>query len=188
MINYRKYYWLYSLIQIVIAIVIAWQFHFYNNAGELMGLIGIVLTTIALLIAILEIAMLRNITEAAQFAVNLALGRITEIMSVSDISKGIKTAYDIQKYLRSSEYVMAHIRMQDLKFIAIPLKNDKRFHALDASIKLPDILSKLSIDINNLDSVITGTKNKSIDIIKMNGNLEDLVSTLIEYENFIKTN
>ncbi len=186
MIDFRKYYWLLCTCSTIIGTTIAWIFKFYEDKGALTALVDVTLTFIALTIAILEILELRNIAESSRLAVEGALGRITELFSVADITKGIKTAYDIQKYLRSNEFHIAHIRMQDLKSIVIPLKNDKRFEALDLSKQLPDILFTLSVDIKNVESTISGLKNKSMDITKMNGNLENLVSVLIEYENYIK--
>lgn len=187
MTNYRKYYTVISIATIIIASFIAWHFKFYEDKGEMTALIDVSLTSIALIIAILEILMVRSITESSNKAVSVALGRIAEIVSVSDISRGIKTAYEIQKYLRSEQSVIAHIRMQDLKFIIIPLKSDQRFSCLDASKRLPNVVSTLTIDINNLESILNREKNKVINVSKINSNLEELVSILIEYENLIKS-
>jgi hypothetical protein len=185
--NYRPYYRWISLIILAVGIIIAWTLNFYKNEGELVALIDVTLTSIALIIAILEILMVRNITESSNEAVKIALVRISEIFSISDISKGIKIAYDIQKYLRSTSYIIAHLRMQDLKSIVIPLKNDNRFKDLEVAKKLPDMFSTLSIDINNIDLFVNEKKKQTLDISKINSNLEELVSILLEFENHIKT-
>jgi len=187
MIDFRRYYLWISVVILLVASIIAFSLKFYESKEAITALIDVTLTSIALIIAILEILMVRTIAENSQIAVQGALNRISEIFSVADISKGIKLAYDIQKYLRSNDYASAHIRLQDLKSIVIPLKNDKRFETLPLSKELPNFLSTLSIDINNLDVVLSGTKTKSIDTIKINGNLENLVSVLLEYENQIKS-
>lgn len=187
MINYRKYYLPIFIVVLVIAYYIAWQFDYYSSKEAITALIDVTLTTIALVIAILEILMVRSISDESRIAVTSALNRITEIFSIADIAKGIRMAYDIQKYIQGDEFFVAHIRMQDLKSIIIPLKNDKKFQDIEFSSKLSEALLTLSVDINNLNLLLNGSKPKQIDKVKMNLNLENLVTILTEYDNYIKT-
>ena len=184
MINYRRHYWWISLAIVVVSVVVAWIAN-YNSKETITALVDVTLTTIALLVAILEIAMVRSISEESRTAVHHAVNRLNEIFSVADITHGIRLSYDIQKYLQSGNNIAAHIRLQDLKQIVIPLKNDKRFHGLESSKKLNDSVASLAIDINNLNSNII-TSKKGLDVVKINENLENLVTILIEYDNHIK--
>lgn len=185
--NYRKSYKWIALIIGVIGFTIGYFLKFYEHKGDLTALIDVTLTSIALIIAILEILELRTISEASSIAVKQALLRIKEIVSVSGIANGIRIAQDIQKYLIEGNLNVAHLRMKDLKFIIIPFKNDERFRALQITKELPRYIATLGVDINILQSELSGKKSDNLDTNKISNNLEEIVTLLIEYDTLIKS-
>lgn len=132
-----------------------------------------------------QILSLKKSSEETKLAVIESLNRIDQILSVSELSKANKIIQEIQTSNSNSKHEISLLRMRDLKNILIQIKYNKDLNDYTETGLYNQNITDLSIDINNLNDLIIG-KKKGINSSKLNSNLEDLATTLSEFENKLK--
>jgi hypothetical protein len=182
--NYRGKYLKYSLAILAIAFLLAWALKFYSNKGELTALIDVTLTTIALMIAILEIFSLRTVANQIQRSVTNATVKIESILSLSEISRSSKTIEEIQAYLGSGRLESAYLRMKDLRKVIVETKIKGLFLHLEDPTNVNLYCTKLFSDIDDLGGKIYHEGN--IDLASVSSNLEQLSLTFTTLVELIK--
>ena len=118
-------------------------------------------------------------------AVDSSMQRINQVLSVSEISRAVKVAQEIQTSILNSKDEVALIRMKDLKHILIQVKYNQRLLEFTTNESYVQHITDLSIDINNINDCLIG-KKKGVNYSKINQKLENLATVLSEFENRLK--
>jgi hypothetical protein len=151
---------------------------FLTWLGSLTALYGIWLTYV-------QIMSVKQTAETTKKAVESSSQLINKILSVSEITKGTKVIQEVQTYFLHQKNELALLRMKDLKAILIQIKYNQelaRFTKIDTYTSL---ITDLSIDINNLNDSILGTK-KGFNVVKANQNLSNIETVLTDFESKLK--
>jgi len=184
MTSYRKYYVLISLSIIILVGLIVWGFKFYESQEELIALIDVTLTTIALTIAILEIVSVKKITDQIEQSVVDTKKQFESILSLSDVSRSSKTIEEIQSYLGNKKIEMAYLRLKDLRKVIVESQIRTVFALLNDQEEINICCAKVYSDIEDLNSTIYYQAN--IDTNAVSKNLEKLSLIFTQLEEIIK--
>lgn len=152
--------------------------NFFTLYGTFASLFG-------LWLAYAQILSLKVSNQKTQVAVTKSLDRINQILSVSELSKAVKIIQEIQSSNLNNKHELSLIRMKDLKHILIQIKYNSDLNTYTETNIYNKNITDLSIDINNIHDLIIG-KKKNINFSKLNSNLEELSTTLSEFENKLK--
>lgn len=148
-------------------------------------LFGTFLSLFGLAIAYIQIQSINKTSEQTKLAIEKSLQRINQILSVSELSKATKTIQEVQSFILQNKHEIALMRMKDLKSILIQVKyNEDLLEYTDNGLYNQNI-TDLGSDITNLHDLITGNK-KGLNFSRLNQNLENLGTTLTEFENKLK--
>lgn len=139
-----------------------------------------------LIIACVQIFSIKKISEITKNEVNLTQRRISQIVSVSELSKANKIVQEIQNFISTDKHELGLLRMRDLKEIVIQSKCSSDLHKLTETPEYNEIIQKLSEDLNNMSEFVRNKKKINFSII--NKNLESISTTILNYENNIKSN
>lgn len=156
-----------------------------KNSLNLISILGSYLSLFGIIMSFYQIYDLKEINDRTQKEVNQSLTKINNILSISELSKSLKVIDEIQNCLRNSKNEIGLIRMKDLKYILIQIKQNKDLEQHTNNEEYSQFIVDLSIDISNLSDNILKPQ-KSINITKVNSNLENIATKLIELENKLK--
>jgi len=148
-------------------------------------LFGTFATLFGLWIAYQQIQSIKETTQKTKQAVEQSLSRITQILSVSDLSKATKIIHEIQNYNLHQQNESALMRMKDLKAILISVKYNNELCILTSVVNYSQLITDLSIDINNINDFLLGNK-KGVNYSKINQNLTAIENVFSEFENKLK--
>jgi len=157
----------------------------FKNSLNLISIFGSYLSLFGIIMSFYQIYDLKAINDKTQKEVNLSLIKINNILSVSELSKSLKIVDEIQNSLRVNKNELALIRMKDLKYILIQVKHNKDLEKYTNNEEYSNLLVDLSIDISNLSDNIFKPQ-KTINITKVNSNLENISTKFSELENKLK--
>ncbi len=148
-------------------------------------LFGTFLSLFGLAIAYLQIHSINTTSKQTKMAVERSLLRINQVLSVSELSKANKTIQEIQGFIITEKHEIALMRMRDLKSILIQVKYNNDLTEYTDNGLYNQNITDLGTDINSLHDLILGHK-KGVNFSKMNQNLENIATTLTEFENKLK--
>ena len=148
-------------------------------------LFGTFLSLFGLGVAYIQIHSINETSQQTKIAVEKSLLRINQVLSISELSKANKTIQEIQSFLLHQKNEIALMRMKDLKSILIQVKYNEDLLEYTNNNLYNQNITDLGSDINNLHDVIIGVK-KGLNFSKLNQNLENLATTLAEFENKLK--
>lgn len=152
--------------------------NFFTLFGTFASLFG-------LWLAYMQILSLKISNDATKIAVDKSLNRINQVLSVSELSKANKIIQEIQSSNINNKHELSLLRMKDLKHILIQIKFNTELNIYTETNTYNKNITDLSIDISNLNDFILGTK-RGVNFSKLNSNLEELSTTLSEFENKLK--
>jgi hypothetical protein len=152
--------------------------NFFTLFGTFASLFG-------LWLAYMQILSLKISNDATKLAVDKSLNRINQVLSVSELSKANKIIQEIQSSNINNKHELSLLRMKDLKHILIQIKFNTELNIYTETNTYNKNITDLSIDISNLNDFILGTK-RGVNFSKLNSNLEELSTTLSEFENKLK--
>jgi hypothetical protein len=138
-----------------------------------------------IIVAYVQILSVKETTENTEQRVEDANKRVMKMLSISDISKAIKTVHEIQNYLISNKDESSIIRLKDLKSILIQLKYNSEIGELTDSNDFTDSLATISIHMENLNYNLIGTKT-GLNKGKIISDLEIIENQLNEFEGLLK--
>lgn len=148
-------------------------------------LFGTFFSLFGLAVAYIQIHSISQTSKQTKIAVEKSLLRINQVLSVSELSKANKTIQEIQSFIIHQKHEIALMRMKDLKAILIQVKyNEDLFEYTNNGVYNQNI-TDLGSDINNIHDLIVGNK-KGLNFSKLNQNLENLATTLTDFENKLK--
>lgn len=148
-------------------------------------LFGTFTSIFGLWIAYIQIISLKITNEKTKLAVENSLNKINQMLSVSELSKAIKIIQEIQTSNINGKHEVSLIRMKDLKSILIQIKYNSELNIYTETGVYNQNITDISIDINNLNDLLIG-KKKGLNFSKLNSNLEELSTTITEFENKLK--
>lgn len=148
-------------------------------------LFGTFASIFGLWIAYIQIISLKLTNEKTKTAVENSLNKINQMLSVSELSKAIKIIQEIQTSNINGKHEVSLIRMKDLKSILIQIKYNSELNIYTETSIYNQNITDISIDINNLNDLLIG-KKKGLNFSKLNSNLEELSTTITEFENKLK--
>lgn len=148
--------------------------------------LGTYISIFGLVVAYIQISSVKKIAKYTELKIRETRDRITLILSVSDLSRGIKIAEEAQIFLNTANYSSALLRLKDLKSIVIQAEMISDFKNFHSRTDYKDLKSSLFDDINNL-SDFSHSHKKKINFSVINSDLEKISSVLIEFENHLKS-
>ena len=149
-------------------------------------LFGTYTSTFGLIIACIQIFSLKKISEITKTEIQKTQKRISQIISVSELSKANKIIQEIQHFIVTEKNEMGLLRMRDLKEIMIQAKCSYDLHKFTESNEYNEIIQRLSDDLNNLSEFIRVKKKMNFTVL--NKNLEKISTSILNYENNLKSN
>ena len=184
--NIQKITILFFIIGLLIIIILYYNLNeTEKNIINFISIFGTFLSFFGIVFAFLQLESLKEINTNTNTEVKNSINRINDILSISELSKGIKVIQEIQTSIHNKKYELSLIRMKDLKYILIQTKHNSKLIELTKKDEYEDSIINLSIDINNVsDSLLK--PNKAINYSKVNSNLEDLSTKISELENKLK--
>ncbi|MCD8413700.1 hypothetical protein [Tenacibaculum finnmarkense] len=164
----------------------------YNNLNEtdkntvnFISIFGTFLSFFGIVFAFLQLESIKEINTNTHKEVKASISRINDILSISELSKGVKIIQEIQTSIQNKKYELSLIRMKDLKYILIQTKHNSKLIEYTKKEEYENSIINLSIDINNVsDSILK--PNKTVNYSKVNSNLEGLSTKISELENKLK--
>jgi hypothetical protein len=149
------------------------------------SIMGTYSSVYGIIVAYVQILSVKETTENTEQRVEDANKRVMKMLSISDISKAIKTVHEIQNYLISNKDESSIIRLKDLKSILIQLKYNSEIGELTDSNDFTDSLATISIHMENLNYNLIGTKT-GLNKGKIISDLEIIENQLNEFEGLLK--
>lgn len=156
-----------------------------RNVINFLSLFGTGASLYGIWLAFLSIQSIKETTESTNIAIKTSLIRVNQLLSVSDISKAAKIVQEIQTSLLSEKLEVALIRMKDLKHILIQIKYNQNLEEFTSKALYQENIKTISIDINNLSDFLL-RKKTGVNFSKINQNLEEFSTVLVDFENKLK--
>jgi hypothetical protein len=148
--------------------------------SEIISAVGSVASVVALVIAIAQIIAVKKTAVATQRAVEQTKNQLLLNTSISDLSKAIKLTEQIQTYLGSTKFEIAHLKLQELRILLVQFKGSALFVNETDPIQYSNLLREIGIHIINLYSAVF--RAKVIQIASVNKTLENVIETLVAVE------
>ena len=171
-----------------ILIVLLFRYFLVENQRNLVNfftLYGTYASLYGLIIAYLQLIKIKVAAQQTKIAVQETSIRMNQILSVSDLSKSIKTIQEIQNYMMAKKYELALLRMKDLRFALNTVQHSQNITNTVHSETYSQCLVNLGIDIVNLNDLINGYKT-GLNFSKVNQNLDSLETFIGNIENELK--
>lgn len=151
---------------------------------DIVSAIGSIASLIGLPIAILQIKSVKDMTAATRTAVEDTKAQLDLNLSISDLSKAIKLAEQIQVYLGHQKYEMAHTRLQELRALLVHFRGNTTFVKQTNQEEYANRLKDIGIHIINLYDAVF--KERVIRIAVINRTLESVIEMLIAFEHKLR--
>ena len=157
--NIQKIAIIFFIIGLLIIIILYYNLNeAEKNIINFISIFGTFLSFFGIVFAFLQLENLKEINTNTNTEVKNSINRINDILSISELSKGIKVIQEIQTSIHNKKYELSLIRMKDLKYILIQTKHNSKLIELtnkdeyeDSIINLNDLVRNISLlDINNL--------------------------------------
>lgn len=185
--SYRQQAIIVTLILTIMCVVACFSIEdSLKNIVNYFTIIGTSISLLGLYYAYIQILSIKENNIQTMLAVQSSINRINQILSVSDLSKSIKSIDEIQNYLKKEEVTLALLRMKDIKSVIISVKYIHHLKEYTSKKEYSGILQDFQIDHQNLNSFIHDGSKKP-DFMKIHLNLEKLATKLSEFENHLKT-
>ncbi len=157
-----------------------------KSVVNIVSIVGTYASVFGLIIAFIQILSIKRISEATKNEVLQTQKRLSQIISVSELSKANKIIQEIQHFISTDKHELGLLRMKDLKEIIIHYKCSSDLYGLTKTAEYNEIIQKISDDLSNLSDF--AMRNKKANFSIMNQNLEDISTIILNYESKIKNN
>jgi hypothetical protein len=151
----------------------------FNVSGTFASLTGLV-------IVFFQIKQVKNVAQATKEASEKTRARITELIFVMEIPKAQRLVVEIQNYNRQKKFEISLLRMQDLRYHLLQIKNNVNFSEFIKLQDYVDFVTDISIEINNVEKVIEKAP-KTFNMVRMNSTLDRILIHLSDLDIIIKT-
>ena len=155
------------------------------NLLNLISVIGTIASLLGLILAYIQILSIKDTAIRTREAVEESITRVNEILSISELSKGIKNIGLAQNSIKNRKYDHAEILMKELKGLLIQAKHVRELSNKTSTTEFQGLLMNLGIDLNNLRQ-LESNDGIEIDHFKILSNLDEVSSVLIDLENKLK--
>lgn len=161
-----------------------------RNTSNFLSLIGAYISLFGLSVAYFQIFSVKEMTLATKKAVDENAQKISQILSVSDLSKASGLTEQIQQYMIKGNYQPALLRMKDLKAILVQSAHIKELENFTKTDEYSNIISNLTLDLNNLTEYLVPdnveNRKKKISFSVINSNLENISTVLVDFVTKLK--
>jgi hypothetical protein len=186
MTNYRYLILFVIAVALLLAIILFMKIPAEQNTLlNQVGVLGTIASVLGLVLTYIQVLSIKETTVKTKKAVDDSINRVNEILTISELSKGIKNIELIQNSIKSENFDLAEILMKDLKSLLIQTKHIRDFATNTGTGEFQTLLLNLAMDINNLRQ-LDNQEGIEIDHFKIMSNLDDVSSVLIELENKLK--
>lgn len=160
--------------------------HFYDDFKLIIDKFASFATIIGFIIVIFQIIKLRTITEETRKTANETKDKFFFFICATDIAKAIKIIDEIQDFNRSKRIESSLLRMKDLRYEIIKLKNSTTIASFISSDTFQKHLLDLATIINSFDKAMCYNEIEKIDFSKYNEKLYEISNTLSDIETQLK--
>lgn len=143
------------------------------------GVYGSYLSIVGLFITFIQIIDVKNENIRIAEAVKQSKKMINDLQTINSLPEAISLLNDCKHYLRDKKNELAHLRMSDARISLISLRSNKEFFSFVDETRYGSMLTRLNIDINNINKQIMGSKSKNLRYDILIDNLEEL-STYVD--------
>ena len=152
---------------------------------KMVYLIGTIASVIGLIIVFIQIAALRSLSNLTKTIAEETRERIVFFINASDIAKILKLTHEIQNYNRLKKFELSLLRMQDLKYGLIQIKNHEPFKDMINEKNFSGHLSSLAVDISSTEKQLNNPSS-TLNIARLNETLEKVSSDLCDLDTKLK--
>lgn len=156
-----------------------------KKALDVLSITGTIASLVALIIVLVQIARLKTLSETIRSTAESTRSEIMSFLFVSDLSKAIKLTQEIQIYNGHKQFDLSKLRMQDIKYSLIQIRNDPRLANFIDRESYNNNIINISVDISSIDKELQ-EKSNSIDILKLNEFMESVQNDLIDLDTRLK--
>lgn len=157
-----------------------------QNRINLISLYGTYLSLYGIGLAYLQIVSVRQLSEATEQAAQNSYNATKRLVSIGELSKYKKSIEEIQGYLIQSNFSSATMRMGDLKENLIQNRYVPQLLKQTETKTYRAIVTSVGVHINTLHQKLINN-NITIDLAIILADLEKAKSTIIEFENKLKS-
>jgi len=149
----------------------------WRDVVDVMAMIGVAATFLALIIAIIQI---RRTTKTAEAARNAAISTRTDLaenLRLSDLTSAVRRISEIKHSLKAGQYQVASLRLDDLRELLVQVGAS---HDPSAG----EIFGKALSKVSSLQKALDGRGDDSIepfDLVKANSWLVEVSDVLIRF-------
>jgi hypothetical protein len=150
-----------SLALFIILTLLTVVFNYFNFSQSLLNfvtLFGTSLSIFGIYLTYIQILSVKQTNDLTHNAIVASLTKMNQIISISDLSKAIKTTHEIQGYIVIEKYELALLRMRDLKLVLIQAKFNEDLHDLINNDLHNTLIKDLGINIINVNDYILEKK------------------------------
>ena len=178
------------IIFIIGFVLVSLSYHFSiseedKNLINYVSFTGTYASLFGIILAYTQILSVKETAEITKLKVEVSNKRVMKVLSVAELAKAIKLVHEIQNYLLSEKIDPAIIRLKDLKSILIQIRYNKDLEALTKSKAYKESISDISINMNNLNQLVLGTKT-GVSTGKIISDLDKIENLLGEFEGHLK--
>ena len=125
--NIQKVTILFFIIGLLVIIILYYNLNeTQKNTVNFISIFGTFLSFFGIVFAFLQLENLKEINNNTNIEVKKSLNRVNDILSISELSKGVKIIQEIQTSIHNEKYELSLIRMKDLKYILIQTKHNPK--------------------------------------------------------------
>jgi len=133
--------------------------HLDEKWFRVFSIFGILASALGLFIVVIQIFALKSISQFTRETAENTRNRIISFLHASDISKSIKIIQEIQIYNRIKKFEISILRMQELKYSLVQIKNNSKFEEMIKVTDFSNHITDLSININSVEKELQRQTN-----------------------------
>lgn len=152
-----------------------------RNIPNIATIIGTIGSFVGLAISYINIIELKKINQETELKIGLTLDKVNQINSIIEISKTLKTNQEIQFFLKSNKFELAHLRYMDLKHHLLQFNNNMELIELTSDKQYLKLFKEFNIDLSTINDYIENPSRKFDKVIIIN-HLEELATYLTNFE------
>jgi hypothetical protein len=154
--------------------------NFISISGTLASITGLIFVLIQTSHAI-------KLSQATKEAAENSRNKIISLFNTIDIAKLQKTIHEVQQYNRSKKFQLSILRMQEVREGLQNIRCNTNLTSILPVQKINKLVSMMSVDISSIEKQLL-TEDLTIDISKLNNNLDSILNEINTLNSEIKYN
>ncbi len=179
-----------TLMSGIIAAVLLGRYTFAStfppNIVDTISVVGSVVSITALAITLIQVASIRRTSEATKAAVDDALDRIQDRLTIAEVSSAVKLIGEIRALMNGSEMRGAHLRLEDLQVLLSRLRQNRTVLAIVKDRQgFEAAMSDLGVSTVGLGNALAGG-SRPVNPQQLSGRLSMVGKYLIDIESVLR--